>query len=133
MKRRIPKVSQEQIDQVLGVSSRKGAKGAKGEDQGLRDYACLTEFVMRLSMMPCERWIYPHTCLNEKDGDPCWPCQAMALERQMIHREGEQRCRVCGCLENCACTGLSPGETCHWVEPDLCSDCAEVLKEKGAA
>lgn len=28
-------------------------------------------------------------------------------------------CRVCGCTENNAC---QPNR-CHWVEPDLCSEC----------
>lgn len=32
----------------------------------------------------------------------------------------ERRCRVCGCTEDCACTG-----GCYWVERDLCSNCAE--------
>jgi len=29
-------------------------------------------------------------------------------------------CRVCGCTWNNACPG-----GCYWVEPDLCSRCAE--------
>jgi hypothetical protein len=32
----------------------------------------------------------------------------------------EQKCRVCGCKDNNACEG-----GCYWVEPDLCSKCAE--------
>ena len=41
----------------------------------------------------------------------------------------EQVCRVCGCRNNAACCDEKTGETCHWVEPDLCSACAE--GEKG--
>lgn len=34
-----------------------------------------------------------------------------------------QVCRYCGCTNEQACeTGNGP---CHWVEPDLCSACAE--------
>ncbi len=33
---------------------------------------------------------------------------------------GERRCRVCGCTDDHACDG-----GCHWVEPDLCSACAD--------
>lgn len=29
------------------------------------------------------------------------------------------QCRECGCTDNSACF-----PTCHWVEPDLCSECA---------
>jgi len=40
-----------------------------------------------------------------------------------------QVCRVCGCTENNAC--MINGMPCHWVEPDLCSDCADrANKEK---
>lgn len=42
-------------------------------------------------------------------------------------------CRECGCTEKSACVvsdgcELDDGEaqpTCYWVEPDLCSECAE--------
>lgn len=34
------------------------------------------------------------------------------------------KCRVCGCTDDHACPG-----GCYWVEPDLCSVCAEKLKE----
>ncbi len=44
----------------------------------------------------------------------CW--QKYFLERV----ESEPVCRVCGCTENNACPG-----GCSWVEPDLCSGCAE--------
>jgi hypothetical protein len=38
-----------------------------------------------------------------------------------------QRCRVCGCTEDdcTACTIKLGGEPCHWVEPNLCSACAQ--------
>lgn len=34
--------------------------------------------------------------------------------------DAEQKCRVCGCTWDNACPG-----GCHWVEPDLCSQCAD--------
>lgn len=33
----------------------------------------------------------------------------------------EQKCRICGCTWDNACPG-----GCYWVEPDLCSKCADV-------
>jgi transcription elongation factor Elf1 len=37
----------------------------------------------------------------------------------------EATCRVCGCTDVDPCiTDL--GETCAWVEPDLCNFCAEI-------
>jgi hypothetical protein len=33
-----------------------------------------------------------------------------------------QRCRICECTETDSCVG-----PCSWVEPDLCSTCAETL------
>ncbi|MCD6405486.1 MAG: hypothetical protein J7M19_06640, partial [Planctomycetes bacterium] len=37
--------------------------------------------------------------------------------------ECERICRVCGCTEFEPC--LTAEGPCHWVEPDLCSACAE--------
>lgn len=37
-------------------------------------------------------------------------------------------CRVCGCTEHFACP-----EGCSWVEPDLCSECAQELVESANA
>lgn len=34
------------------------------------------------------------------------------------------RCRTCGCTDARACATISGG--CHWVEPDLCSACADL-------
>ncbi len=34
-------------------------------------------------------------------------------------------CRVCGCTDHRACLD-DYGHACHWVEPDLCSVCAEL-------
>ncbi len=36
----------------------------------------------------------------------------------------EQMCRECGCTDWLACCNEF-GEACHWVEPDLCSACAD--------
>jgi hypothetical protein len=32
------------------------------------------------------------------------------------------QCRVCGCTDEDACVDLA-GQSCHWVEADLCSAC----------
>jgi hypothetical protein len=37
-----------------------------------------------------------------------------------------RRCRVCGCTDDdCRQCIAKTGQPCHWVEPDLCSACAE--------
>lgn len=37
---------------------------------------------------------------------------------------GVQRCRVCGCTEDCPCpVDCADVVYCHWVEDDLCSEC----------
>ena len=46
-----------------------------------------------------------------------------AMERS--DRVGRRHCRVCGCTDLMACRP----EPCHWVEPDLCSACAEFAPE----
>jgi PRTRC genetic system protein E len=40
----------------------------------------------------------------------------------------EQKCRVCGCTDNdCSRCIKITGKPCHWVEPDLCSACADAI------
>lgn len=40
--------------------------------------------------------------------------------------DDEPTCRVCGCTEDdCSDCIDATGEPCHWVEPDLCSRCAD--------
>lgn len=51
---------------------------------------------------------------EELEGHNNW--QKYFLERV----ESEPVCRVCGCTQDNACPG-----GCYWVEPDLCSKCAE--------
>lgn len=42
------------------------------------------------------------------------------------HGNRERRCRGCGCTEYRPCmTVVGP---CHWVEPDLCSNCADTTR-----
>ncbi|PWJ93583.1 hypothetical protein C8D77_101262 [Mesorhizobium loti] len=36
---------------------------------------------------------------------------------------GPQACRECGCTQDRAC--VTDGVACHWVQPDLCSACAD--------
>lgn len=43
-----------------------------------------------------------------------------AARREYARLSGVQACRACGCSDNWACDG-----GCEWVEPDLCSSCAE--------
>lgn len=40
---------------------------------------------------------------------------------RLIEDDGEEVCRVCGCTKYTACPG-----GCYWVEPGLCSACAEL-------
>ena len=40
---------------------------------------------------------------------------------------GWPTCRVCGCWEYGACWDEERG-ACSWVEPDLCSHCAEAAE-----
>lgn len=48
--------------------------------------------------------------------DDIWKCwQKYFLERV----DQEPVCRICGCTQENACPG-----GCYWVEPDLCSGCA---------
>lgn len=51
---------------------------------------------------------------GDRDKWECW--KKYFRERS----ENEQICRVCGCTQENACDG-----GCWWVEPDLCSRCAE--------
>ena len=52
-------------------------------------------------------------------------------------KTGKAKCRVCGCTNLNACIDKKTGQPCHWVEPDLCSACADgavqAEKEKRAA
>ncbi len=41
-------------------------------------------------------------------------------------------CRVCGCTETTPCVDPESGDSCSWVEPDLCSACADKPKKKKA-
>ena len=34
-------------------------------------------------------------------------------------------CRACGCTGDFTLCSTADGDGCHWVEPDLCSACAE--------
>ncbi|MDD3057138.1 MAG: hypothetical protein PHO72_02405 [Sphaerochaeta sp.] len=49
-------------------------------------------------------------------------------ERAETVDEDEQKCRVCGCTDDMACPG-----GCYWVEPDLCSRCAEKMRREDAS
>lgn len=36
----------------------------------------------------------------------------------------EGKCSICGCTDKDACLDEGTGETCCWIEKDLCSFCA---------
>jgi len=44
----------------------------------------------------------------------------MKTIEEIVHPAEEQKCRVCGCTQERACPG-----GCYWVEPTLCSTCAD--------
>jgi hypothetical protein len=50
-------------------------------DDALRDYACLSEFVIRMAAEPCIRFPAQRGCLDYPQ--PCWPCQARQLMAQL--------------------------------------------------
>lgn len=47
-------------------------------------------------------------------------CPYPLCDGHVIPAPESQKCRVCGCTWDHACPG-----GCYWVEPDLCSRCAE--------
>lgn len=54
-------------------------------------------------------------------------------EREMLATSGlefdEPTCRKCGCSDSLACP-----DGCHWVQADLCSECAAAIESaQGAA
>ena len=58
-------------------------------------------------------------------GAPTILYPAVRLDRFPFH-DGLQRCRACGCTEeDCSACAERTGEPCGWVEPDLCSACAD--------
>ena len=46
-----------------------------------------------------------------------------AKAKGLVEVAQQRVCRVCGCTDATACTCEETGETCHWVEADLCSEC----------
>jgi hypothetical protein len=57
--------------------------------------------------------------------------------RTKMEMKGGRRCRKCGCTQFKACvrkkrgTHVIAGNTCFWVEPDLCSACVSpAVREK---
>ena len=47
----------------------------------------------------------------------------LAAGRAVAGIDYGQRCRECGCDDSNAC--FIPGGVCEWVEPELCSGCAD--------
>lgn len=47
-------------------------------------------------------------------------CPYTGCKGTVVLARENQKCRICGCTWDNACEG-----GCHWVEPDLCSNCIE--------
>lgn len=65
-----------------------------------------------------------------------WLADEQAIER-LVNRlagtvAGVRFCRVCGCTDEEVTEACAEAGGCHWVEPDLCSACAEELAEAPA-
>lgn len=67
----------------------------------------------RIMMCPNETGLVEIEC-DQSDNQNCYQCCLDWL------RSEQQRCRVCGCTWNNACES-----GCYWIEPDLCSMCAD--------
>lgn len=51
---------------------------------------------------------------------------AAAANDALLSAPPIRRCQVCGCTDlNCSGCVERTGESCHWVEADLCSACAD--------
>jgi aspartate/methionine/tyrosine aminotransferase len=48
---------------------------------------------------------------------------SLPSEEEIMAEVLVRTCRVCGCTESNACVNAD-GETCDWIEEDLCSACA---------
>lgn len=63
-------------------------------------------------------------CIVDDSGERQWlePTACPPPQRHRRPRKGllVQTCRACGCTDMRACEG-----GCYWIEPDLCSACAE--------
>ena len=40
----------------------------------------------------------------------------------------DRKCRICECTDFHACLNDATGETCYWIEEDLCSFCVNLDK-----
>lgn len=70
------------------------------------------------------KWLIPNSAINHA------PLRNIERQKLFEHlkNEGIQFCRKCGCTEHAAC-----GDGCYWVEPDLCSACANLENEGEAS
>lgn len=50
--------------------------------------------------------------------------EELARRFPLLAAGGQQKCRVCGCTQDNACTDAEIGN-CWWIEADLCSHCGE--------
>ncbi len=39
-------------------------------------------------------------------------------------------CRICGCTDSNPCVDEVSGDTCYWVETDLCSFCSAEVADR---
>jgi len=72
-----------------------------------------------------------YSCTEQGEYSSCSYWEWSELGRRKIEfpdedqAAGVRRCRVCGCTDDHACIDTVTCEPCHWVEPDLCSVCAD--------
>ena len=111
---------------------------------GLMDFGCLVGYARLVRCMPIDRVREMRDLFSElqphAEGPYCWIFEHVRRFIDPVSMSGRQgmfditdwyrdmpdvaagpRCRVCGCTNDRACPG-----GCSWIEPDLCSACAEV-------
>lgn len=96
-----------------------------GDQCAVRIGAFVTEIASNLNVSQActRRWLHAAEKASLVISNPCtggctrwWPVGFAAT----LLQKGAAACRICGCTETQACPG-----GCYWVEPDLCSACAE--------
>jgi hypothetical protein len=84
----------------------------------LEDSYCPADVYQDVNVEDC-----PENCGEPDCEERAWRCWQKKLLEIV---DAEPVCRVCGCTQNNACPG-----GCSWVEPDLCSSCAEENESGG--
>lgn len=113
---------QEQLKAQLAASQRETQAALAAGNRMAKAFALLCRMLDDFAgLPPCHiRQIDWPECNGESEqcGDrPIWQCWQKYILEQV---DAKPVCRVCGCTEDNACLG-----GCYWVEPDLCSACAQ--------